>query len=84
MIIVTILRRSCLSDLVSRPINQSDGPGVPFQNVKTINKTLQERQIFHDISFWVGTICGNFHRASNAILGYNRLTQLITNISGSQ
>ena len=52
MIIVTILRRSCLSDLVSRPINQSDGPGVPFQNVKTINKTLQERQIFHGISFW--------------------------------
>ena len=52
MIIVTILRRSCLSDLVSWPINQSDSPGVPFQNVKTINKTLQERQIFHDISFW--------------------------------
>ena len=69
MIIVTILRRSCLSDLVSRPINQSDGPGVPFQNVKTINKTLQELQTFHGISFRVGTICGNFQRASNVILG---------------
>ena len=64
MIIATILRRSCLSDLVSWPINQTRGPGVPFQNLKTINKTLQELQIFHDISF-----CGNFHRACNAVLG---------------